>query len=268
MRTCWSNVVFRECHLVVLVVLVSGTPGHALTNYIGYNGVNWDTRGKVSWRSSSAHPSRTFDYAINGFGIKGDGSVHSNMVYGDPPPAPGQGATITMAMFSALSASLPNPRGGTLPGGHWVEFAFDQAYPVDEMWIWNVNENTLFNGSGGGTDYPVNTWTIQGVREVTIQATAVGGGGGGAWGSDDAGDWTTVFTGEVPQAHGRPEEPVSLAVDFGGMPVRYVVMTTTTDPALLNWSAQAGYSGITDAGVGEVRFYTVPPNDGAAIFIR
>ena len=190
------------------------------------------------------------------------------MVYGDPPPAPGQGATITMAMFAALPASLANPRGGTVPGGHWVEFAFDQVYPLHEAWIWSMNENSVFDGSGDGTDYPVDAWTVQGVREITVQATAVRGGGGGSWGSDDPADWATIFNGEVPQAFGRPDEPVSLVVDFGGIPARHVVITTTADPARLNWAAEAGFPGITDAGLGEIRFYTTPPNEGTAVFIR
>ena len=259
---------FRRLCLAIVFVLASGRVGNATMDYIGYTGVDWDTTGKVSWRASAAHGTRTFDYALNGTGVQGDGTMHSNMVFGDPPPAPGQGGTITMANTSILSASLANPRGGTLPGGHWVEFAFDQVYPLVEMWIWNFNENNLFDGEGDGTDYPVDPWTAQGMREVTIQSTAVGGGGGGAWGSDDPADWATVFTGEIPQALGRPAEPVSLVVDFAGMAARYVVITTSADAARLNWTTEAGYSGITDTGLSEIRFYRTAPNEGTVLFVR
>ena len=218
----------------------------------------WNSSGKVNWRASSTHGSRTFDYALNGFGIKGNGTVHSNMIFGDPPPASGQGGTITMGMFSSLAASLSNPRGGTVPGGHWVEFAFDRLYSLGEVWIWNQNENSLFDGNGSGTDYPVDAWTAQGIREVTIQATAIRKPGG-SWGSDRPTDWITVFAGEVPQAFGREEEPVSLAVDFDGLRAQYVVITTSSDPARLNWALNAGLPGVTDAGFSEVRFLFPQP---------
>lgn len=257
----------RLC-LTLVFVLACGVAGHGATNFIGYNGVNWDTTGKINWRSSSIHPSRTFDYALNGFGIKGDGTVHSNMILGDPPPSPGKGATITMAISAAIHVSLANPRGGTVAGGHWVEFAFDQAYPISEIWLWNYNENCCFNSGDGDPGSPIGPWTAQGMREVTIQATAVGGGDGGTWGSDDPADWTTLFAGDIPQAFGRPEEPVSLVVNVGGNAVRYVVITTTANPARLNWTVAAGMSGITDAGFGEVRFFTIPPTEGAVLFIR
>jgi len=256
----------RHCLTLAFLLTVCAS-GYCSTNFIGYNGVNWDTTGQVNWRSSSVHPSRTFEQALNGLGIKGDGTVHSNMIYGDPPPAPGQGGAFTMGISGALSSSLGNPRGGTLSGGHWVEFSFDQVYKVSEMWIWNYNENGSFNGSGGGTSYPADQWTAQGMREITIQATAVGGGGGGTWGSDDPADWTTVFSGDIPQALGRPEEPVSLVVNFGGIPVRYVVITTTANPALINRMADIGLPH-TDAGLAEVRFLKVPPNDGTVLFVR
>lgn len=254
--------------LRIVAVMVFGLAVLANTHFIGYNGVNWDTTGQVGWRSSSIHPRRIFDFALNGNGIKGDGTVHSNMIDGDPPPAPGQGEFLTMAISSTLSMSLANPRGGTVPGGHWVEFSFNQVYPVSEMWLWNYNENGSFNGSGGGMNYPANQWTAQGMREVTIQATAVGGGGGGNWGSDDPADWNTVFTGEIPQALGRPEEPASLVVNFGGIHVRYVVITTSADLRRVNWIVNAGMSGYTDAGLAEARFFKIPENEGTVLFVR
>jgi len=255
-------------YLTLAFLLTFCASGYCATNFIGYNGVNWDTTGKVNWRSSSAHPSRNFGFAINGTGIKGDGTVHSNMIYGDPPPAAGQGGIITMGITSTLSLSQGNPRGGTVPGGHWVEFSFDQIYTIGEMWLWNYNENCCFDGSGGGTNYPADQWTAQGMREVTIQVTAVGGGGGGLWGSNDPADWTTVFSGDIPQALGRPEEPVSLVVNFGGIPVRYLVITTTANPARLNWTVAAGMSGVTDAGFGEIRFFEIPKTEGSVLFVK
>ena len=117
-----------------------------------------------------------------------------------------------------------------MEGGHWIEFAFDRACPLGEMWIWNYGE-------------PV--YQKLGMKRVAIQFSVTG--------SPDPSDWTTIYEGEIPAAERVEEIPVSLEVDFNGAKARYVVITTAPAPAH-NWSE----GGMGEAGLSEVRFHVLP----------
>ena len=99
-----------------------------------------------------------------------------------------------------------NQRGGTVAGGTYFEYMFDQPYQLGEMWIWNYNANTYYPG---------------GIKNATIEYSVTG--------STDPADWTTVYTGEVPIASGagNADSTVDLVVNFGGATAQFVVITST-----------------------------------------
>lgn len=195
------------------------TPGG--TAPIGASATNsWNSAGAVVVRASSQHPSNPAQSLINGSGVLSGGELHSN-----------GGLFVT----GQLAASLANPRGGTVEGGHWVEFELDRVYPLGEMWLWN------YNGRSPSSDY-----RVQGFRRVTIQYSATGG--------ISPAEWSTAYASEVPMAASSSPDYVclpSMKLDFGGAAAKYVVITTDSGPSL-NWSG--GLYG--DAGLSEVRFYS------------
>jgi hypothetical protein len=164
----------------------------------------WTTESTVSARASSEFQNRTALKAINGTGVTTNGFDH------------GINAS-TMWLANLFNA---NPRGGTVPGGHWIEFKFTEPFPVGSMQIWNYCENPPGN---------LWQWTGLGIKSATIQYTTVGGGGG--WGSDTPGDWTTIFQGDLtPHASPHPASgvfPMSDDIPFGDTMVQYVVLTAT-----------------------------------------
>jgi hypothetical protein len=183
----------------------------------------WDTTSAVRVRASSQHATYVAANVINGSGLTADGLRHGNT---------------GLFISGPLADSQANPRGGTMAGGHWIEFTFDRVYELEELWIWN------YNGNAESYNYKV-----QGFQNVTIQSSPTG--------SMDPGDWTTIFTGPVPMSDSTAptnfETGVSLKIDCGGVPARYVVITTAAAPDH-NWSE--GQYG--DAGLSEVRFLVRP----------
>ena len=147
-------------------------------------GNNWSTESAVSVRASNPHPSRSFQNVINGSGISADGCTHTDALFGSG----GVGGTV---MGFNLGPTSGPARAGTVAGANWVEFAFDQAYNIFDILVWNYNEDSSNAPDTDFTDF----YTMQGMKEVTIQYTTVGNGGG--WGSDSAGDWTTLGGGTM-----------------------------------------------------------------------
>lgn len=198
---------------------------------------DWSTESVVSTRASTFLNPRVAQNLINGSGIAADGVRH-----GKNP------ASMWLANPSGFNSVQ---RGGTVSGGHWVEFKLNAASMIDAMQIWNYAEDTN-NGW---------QWTALGIEAATIQYTTVGGGGpGGEWGSDNAGDWTTIFTGTLaPYAPPHPGDGFFAAsdeIDFGGAEARYVVLTASGDPALVNYIENVPGQSLTLAGLSEVRFTT------------
>ena len=132
-----------------------------------------------------------------------------------------------MAISQNVATSQANPRGGTVAGTHWVEYSFNQAYALGEMWIWNYNEISHSD---------------QGFKEVTIEYSLTG--------SVNPGDWTTIYDGAIPRSNEQPASPVDLVVDFDEASARYVVITTDLPP-------EQNYGSSEDAGLSEVRFHAV-----------
>jgi hypothetical protein len=199
--------------------------------FIGDTGSGWDTTGAVSARAGSEHTgaSRLTVNAINGAGIDASGDAHNN--------APTD-------MWMSLDPAGPD-RFGISPGGHWIEFAFDQSYALTEMWIWNYAE-------GQSAGY---MWSAQGIKNARIEYTNVDGPCG--WGSMNPSDWTEIFSGDFDVYDPGQPRTANVIVDFGGSSAKYVLITTTTDIMDVNWVCNKVPSSCPndDAGLSEVRFY-------------
>jgi len=187
--------------------------------YIGDDSATWDTSSKVTATASSFHPVLVPLFAVNGSGLFGEGST-SFWFRTDP--------TASNFTSSTYDNSIANPRGGTVLGGHWIQFAFDQVYPINEMWIWNDCEPT---------------WHIQGFKTVTIQYSTTG--------STNEADWTTIYQGDIPDEPITPtaKQP-TLVLPFAGANAKYVVITTAVAP---DQNYTGGGNG--DGALNEVRFY-------------
>jgi hypothetical protein len=235
-----------------LLLLTVGTSA-APRGFVGDTGSGWSSTSAVSARAGSEHAGggRLAVDAINGSGIDAGGDVHGN--------SPGD-------MWMSLDPAAAD-RFGVVPGGHWIEFAFDRAYELKEMWIWNYAE-----GDPGGY-----AWSAQGIREATIAYTTVDGPGG--WGSLNPNDWTQVFAGEFDVYDpGQPRTP-NAVIDFNRAFAKYVLITSSAVASNLNWVCEKAPSSCPndDAGLSEVRFYPGPDpvphvemgvNDAVALSIR
>jgi len=220
---------------VLFPVLIGSPVMAAPRGFVGDTGSGWDTTSAVSARAGSEHSgaSRLAVDVINGAGIDGTGDTHNN---------------VPNDMWLSLDPAVPD-RFGVSPGGHWIEFAFDQSYELNEMWIWNYAE-------GESTGY---AWSAMGLKNARIEYTNVDGPGG--WGSTNPADWTEILAGDFDVYDpGQPRTP-NIQVDFGGIFAKYVLITTTTDSMDMNWICEklVASCGNDDAGLSEVRFYAAPP---------
>ena len=80
----------------------------------------------------------------------------------------------------------------------WIQYAFDRAYKLHEMWVWNSNQS-------------IETFLGLGVKEATIEV------------STDGDTWTVLEN--VPifaQASSRPDYAHNTTMDFGGTQARLV----------------------------------------------
>ena len=130
----------------------------------------------------------------------------------------------------SLSDNSPGPvsRGGTAVGSHWVEYTLDEIYLLDEIWIWNYNEES---------------WPVFGMKGITIEVSTNGG--------FTASDWTTVYAGNLSAASagGTSSGAHDLTVAQSGTPAKWIVITS-------DFGANKNYSGgsFQDVGLSEIRF--------------
>ena len=112
------------------------------------------------------------------------------------------------------------------PLGAWIEYEFEAAHRLQEMWVWNSNELIEFLVGFG-------------LKDVTIEYSTNGS------------DYTTLgTTHEFAQAPGASGYAYNTVVDFGGVGAKYVRLTANS-----NWG------GILDLyGLSEVRFFHIPMN--------
>lgn len=111
----------------------------------------------------------------------------------------------------------------TATGPIWIQYAFDQVYKLDEMWVWNSNQSAEATIGFGA-------------RDVLIEY------------STDANAWTTLdAVRQFARAPGLAGYEHNTTVDFDGAAARYVRITINS-----NWG------GLAQVGLSEVRFYYVP----------
>jgi hypothetical protein len=106
----------------------------------------------------------------------------------------------------------------------WIQYEFDKVYKLDQIWVWNANDNT-------GIAYGL------GAKDVTIQM------------STDKATWTTLA--DVPvfaQGTGEPNYVHNTTVDFKGAAAKYVKLTINS-----NWGEM-----LVQYSLSEVRFFYIP----------
>ena len=136
-----------------------------------------------------------------------------------------------------------NPHGGTVAGSYWIELDLGQVYYVSDMRIWNYNVAGLVN---------------RGAKGITVEYSMVGG--------TSSANWTTGYTGAVPQAQAQGSGPstVDRVIDFAGIQARYIVLTVAEYP---NQNYYASYA--IEAGLSEVQFYEyLGPEDCADAIVE
>ncbi|MDH7599360.1 MAG: discoidin domain-containing protein, partial [Sedimentisphaerales bacterium] len=158
-----------------------------------------DATASSSWKTSTG-PKTT----IGGVGLTNDG--HS---------------TTTTDMW--ISQSVPA----------WIQYEFDKVYKLDQVWVWNHNQQIE----------PAVNW---GAKDVEILY------------SEDGQTWNSLGMFEFAQAPGEEGYVSDIHIGLGGVLAKYVKLDIK--------ATQGG----TKASISEVRFYAVPlaafnpePSDGA-----
>jgi len=106
----------------------------------------------------------------------------------------------------------------------WIEYEFDRAYKVHEMWVWNSNDS-------------LESVIGLGFKDVVIEY------------SSDGTDFTTLgTTHEFTRAPGTPAYAHDTTIDFGGVAAKRVRLTANN-----NWGGI-----LNQFGLSEVRFLHIP----------
>jgi regulation of enolase protein 1 (concanavalin A-like superfamily) len=148
-------------------------------------------------------------------------SSASNKDTGPEKTIDGSGLTADDLHSSNSKTMWLSKRGGPQPT--WIQYEFDQAYKLHEMWVWNSNQ--LVEPDLG-----------VGAKDVTIEY------------SSDASTWTLLGDFEFAQAPGEDDYACDTTVDFGGAVAKYVKLTINS-----NWGDI-----LIQYGLSEVRFFYVP----------
>jgi hypothetical protein len=141
-------------------------------------------------------------------------------------PGAGPEKTVDGSGLNSLDQHSTELNDMWLSGGgqpNWIQFAFDKAYKLSEMWVWNSNQ--LIESIVGF-----------GVKSAKVEYSV------------DGSTWTEL-TGvpEFNQATGLPTYAASTTVNFGGVFAKYVKLTINSA-----WGIAP------QVGLSEVRFFTVP----------
>ncbi len=106
----------------------------------------------------------------------------------------------------------------------WIRYEFDKVYKLDEMWVWNANQE-------------IESMLGFGAKNVTIEYSV------------DAQTWKTLEgVPEFAQAPGTSDYTANTTVDFRGVEAKFVKLTINA-----NWGGVA-----PQVGLSEVRFFYVP----------
>jgi len=104
-----------------------------------------------------------------------------------------------------------------------IQYAFDRAYKLHEMWVWNSNQL-------------IEAFVGIGAKDVLIEY------------STDGVEWTALANVlPLAQATGTPTYTANTTIDFEGVLAQYVRLTIT-----------AGYGMLPQYGLSEVRFLYIP----------
>jgi regulation of enolase protein 1 (concanavalin A-like superfamily) len=109
-------------------------------------------------------------------------------------------------------------------GPAWIQYQFDNAYKLSELWVWNYN----------GEFEPVLGY---GFKDVTIEYSL------------DGQTWTLLKDTQFAQATAVAGYAHNTTVDMGGVVAQYVKLTAKS-----NWSMV----GLKQYGLSEVRFFYIP----------
>jgi hypothetical protein len=105
----------------------------------------------------------------------------------------------------------------------FIQYEFEKAYKLHEMWVWNSNQE-------------LEAVLGVGAKEVTIEYSL------------DGAEWLTLESvSEFPQATGKPTYTAGILVDFEGALARFVKVTI-----------HSGYGLLPQYGLSAVRFYYIP----------
>ncbi len=236
---------------LALAPIARGTP---IGNPNAGNG--WSTTSAVSVLAHSGEaPGREITHLIDGGGISGVNGEQSALAAG----ADGF-SVFGMSRTGGANASAPNP--GTLEGtgSHWFELQFDQIYSLNDVAIWNDNQQTY----------------DQGWKHLAIQVSTIGG--------TSASNWTTVFNGILPQSPGSGDGATpahfgttlpAAVLQLGGVQARYVSFINTGLGDEASYLKQHNnLSDPNNADLSEVRFNSgltagkPPPSFEAAAFFN
>ena len=123
---------------------------------------------------------------------------------------------------STIATDMWLSEGGG-PQPTWIQYEFDKAYALYEMWVWNSNQ--LLESVIG-----------IGAKDVTVEY------------SEDGETWTTLGDVEFAQATGTWDYTHNATVDLGGVFAKFVRLTIHT-----NWVGL-----LQQYGLSEVRFFHTP----------
>jgi len=118
-----------------------------------------------------------------------------------------------------------------------IQYAFDQAYKLHELWVWNSNQM-------------IESFVGLGAKDVVIEYSL------------DGAEWVTLGdASQFAQAPGNATYTANTVIDFGGVLAQYVRITIN-----------AGYGMLPQYGLSAVRFLHIPtfarepqPVDGEAV---
>jgi len=151
--------------------------------------------------ASSSNEGKGPENTINGSGLDDTGLLHGNDSVGNMWLSSGDG---------------PQPT--------WIEYEFDRAYKLYEMWVWNSNDS-------------LESLTGLGLKDVTIEYSA------------DGVDFVTLgTTHEFAQGPGTTDYAHNTTIDFRGVAAKRVRLTANS-----NWKGI-----FNQFGLSEVRFLYIP----------
>ncbi|MCP4612651.1 MAG: discoidin domain-containing protein [Planctomycetes bacterium] len=151
--------------------------------------------------ASSSEEGKGPENTINGSGLDDTGLLHTNDSVGNMWLSSGDGIQPT-----------------------WIEYEFDRAYKLHEMWVWNSNDS-------------LESLIGLGFKEVLIEYSANGI------------DFVTLgTTHEFTKALGTPDYEHDTTIDFGGVAAKHIRLTANS-----NWGGI-----FNQFGLSEVRFFQIP----------